>query len=147
MSIEYRIEAMQGFIRLDVSGTWTYGSEAREAKEVWRQVADACKEHGIERILAVFDIPGRFPTFAAFDIASDPESLGFNRCHKAALVYTYQERFESNLFSELVAVNRGFNVQAFMDESKAKNWLLRQTSSDQHVSLPATRLRDISLIT
>lgn len=146
MSIEYRIEAVQGFIRLDVSGEWTYGSEAREAKQVWRQVADACKEQGFERILAVFDVPGRLPTFAAYDIASDPESLGFNHRYKVALVYTYQERFDSNLFSETVAVNRGFKVKAFIDESDAQNWLLGQTSSNQRFSLTATRLRDTSLV-
>ncbi len=123
MSIQYRIEANQDFLRLDVSGNWTYGREAMEAKEVWREVVDSCGKHGVERILAVFDVPGRLPTLAAYDIASAPESLGFNRHYKVALVYTYQERYESNLFSELVAENRGFNVKAFRDESKAKRWL------------------------
>ena len=65
----------------------------------------------------------------AFEIASAPVSSAWDHRWKVALVYTYPERFESNLFSETVAV-RGYNIKAFRDELDALAWLELE-STDQ----------------
>ena len=115
----------QDYLRMDVSGNWTPGKEADEAIKFWAQAADVCRENEQTHVLAVFDIPGSMPTMAAFEVASDPEAFGWDRRVKVALVYTHRERFESNLFSETVAVNRYYQVKAFQDESAARDWLLQ----------------------
>ena len=123
MSVKYRIENKNSYGRLYVSGEWTRGQEANEAKKIWEELVEASRQTGIYRLIAVFDIPGCLPTMEAFEIASAPVSSGWNNLWKVALVYPYPERFESNLFSETVAVNRGYNVKAFRDELNALAWL------------------------
>ena len=123
MSVEYRIENKYGYCRLYVSGEWTRGQEANEAKTIWEELVEVSRQTEIFRLIAVFDIPGCLPTMEAFEIASAPVSSGWNNLWKVALVYPYPERFESNLFSETVAVNRGYNVKAFRDELDALAWL------------------------
>lgn len=109
---------------MDVSGSWTPGKEAEEAIQFWAQAADACREHKLMHVLAVFDIPGSLPTMAAYEIASDPESFDWDHRVNVALVYPHRDRFESNLFSETVAVNRYYRVKAFQEESSAVDWLI-----------------------
>jgi hypothetical protein len=124
MSVEYRIEIKHGYCRLYVSGEWTREQEAKEANKIWEEIIEVSRQTEISRLIAVFDIPGRLPIMEAFEIASAPGSSGW-RDHrwKIALVYPYPERFESNLFSETVAVNRGYNVKAFRNELDALAWL------------------------
>lgn len=124
MPTVHRIDNKQDFLRLEVSGQWTPGKEAREAMAIFSELAAACRQTGISRVIEVFDIPGRLPTMAAYDIASNPSAFGWDRNWKTALVFTYPERFESNLFTETVAVNRLYNIKAFRDESIAQAWLL-----------------------
>ncbi len=115
----------QDHLRMDVSGNWTQGNEADEAIQCWAKAADACREYGLTRVLAVFDVPGTMPASAGFEIASDPAAFGWEYHFKVALVYTHRERYESNLFGEMVALNRYYTVKAFENESSAKAWLLR----------------------
>jgi len=124
MSCTGLISQHNDYLRLDVSGEYTPGAEAEEATRFWAQAAAACREHKLTRVLAVFDVPGTMPTFAAFDVASNPPAISWDHRVKVALVYTHKERFESNLFSETVAVNRGYKVKAFQDEPNAISWLL-----------------------
>ena len=124
MPTVHRIDNKQDFLRLEVSGQWTPGKEAREATAIFSKLAAMCRKTGICRIIKVFHIPGRLPTMAAYDIANDPSAFGWNRKWKTALVFTYAERFESNRFTETVAFNRLYNVKLFRDESTAQAWLL-----------------------
>jgi len=111
-------------VRLDVTGEWTPGKEVEEIKNTLGAVADACRENGLERMLAVFDMGGRIPIGVAYEVAKDPSSVGWERHFRGALVHRDEERYESNLFTETVAVNRSFNIKAFNDEGAALKWLL-----------------------
>ncbi|MGI9238806.1 MAG: hypothetical protein ACR2QZ_15510 [Woeseiaceae bacterium] len=98
------------------------GKEAEEAKQIWSEAADLCRKNNLTRVLAIIDVPGVFPTYAAYEVSSDPESWGWERHVKAAMVYTDKERYENNV-SETVAFNRYINIRGFMDESDARRWL------------------------
>jgi hypothetical protein len=124
MSCKVLTSQHNDYLRLDVSGEYTPGAEAEEATRFWAQAAATCREHKLTRVLAVFDVPGKMPTFAAFDVASNPPAINWDYRVKVALVYTHKDRFESNLFSETVAVNRGYQVKAIQDEPNAIAWLL-----------------------
>jgi hypothetical protein len=123
MGYTCKFEEFSDYLRVDVTGNWSTGKETKEGKELWTQAANHCNKINIYRVLAVIDIPGSLPVMAAYDIASDPDGLGFTRAVKVAVVYTYEERYKSNQFTENVAVNRGWAVKVFRDEREAKLWL------------------------
>ena len=101
MACVYSFTKEKDLIRLDISGEYTVGKEAEEAIEIWSEAADLCRSSNLTRVLAYIDVAGVFPTDAAYEVASDPESWGWERRFKAAMVYTHKERFENN-FSETV---------------------------------------------
>jgi hypothetical protein len=125
MAVQYSISNNEEYIRLDASGFYTPGNEAAEARELWSTVAKACKEHKIDRVLALSKMTGQIPTIVRFEIASNPASLNWERSFRIAVVFADRERYESHLFDETVLVNRYYNMKAFMDEEEAKAWLLR----------------------
>jgi hypothetical protein len=124
MRVQYSIVNNQDHLRTAVSGAWTAGKESEEIIRFLENVAEACRTQGINRILAVIEIPGHLPIWEAHKVADSPESYGWDRHFKLALVFTHEERFESNRFSEILAVSRGFMVKMFRDEASAKAWLL-----------------------
>jgi len=111
------------YLRVDVSGECLPGREVEDSIGVWKKVAEVCREKGLARILAVCDIPGKLPIFAAFEIAAHPETFGWDHRFKLALVQLHQERLEGSLFSETVAFNRGYKLKVFGDEESAVQWL------------------------
>jgi len=119
-----KFEEFSDYLRAEVTGNWSTDKVAKETKEFWIQAANHCNRINKYRVLAVIDVPGTLPVMAAYDIASDPEGLGFTRAVKVAVVYTHEERYESNRFTEDVAVNRGWAVKIFNEEREAKLWLL-----------------------
>ena len=74
MSVSYSISNCDNHIRLDVSGEYSDGKDAVEAKDIWRQVADACREHGQTRVLAVSGIVGEMPTMVSFSDYSNSDN-------------------------------------------------------------------------
>jgi hypothetical protein len=124
MRAQYSIHNNQDHLRTQVSGAWTPGRESEEIIRFLEKVTDACRKLGVNRILAVIDIPGRIQIWDAHKVAHSSESFGWDRNFRLALVYTHQERYESNLFSERLAASRGLRVKVFRDETNAKAWLL-----------------------
>ena len=124
MSVEYRIENKYDYCRLYVSGEWTRGQEANEAKKIWEELMEVSKQTEISRVIAVFDIPGSCPQWkpSRSQVLLYPPAGG-TIVGRLPWFYPYPERYESNLFSETVAVNRGYNVKAFRNESDALAWL------------------------
>ena len=117
------IQEASDHLRVEVSGEWTPGKEAADAKRIWSQVADVCRTKGITRILSVWKVPGHLPVFAAYDIASSASETGWDWRFKLAEVHLYEERFKDSLFTEIVATNRGYSVKMFDNEQDAKKWL------------------------
>lgn len=111
-------------LRVEVSGHRTPGREVEDAVAVWSEVADRCRAASLPRILAVMKLSGRLPTMAAFDIAHAPDSFGWSREFQLALVDLNEESRKDNLFTETIAVNRGFRVKVFDNEDDARAWLL-----------------------
>lgn len=112
------------YVRVEVAGVRTPGQEAEDGIAVWRQVAEHCRERRMSRILAVVDLSGRLPTLAAYKMGQSPESFGWRRNFKLAVVGANEPSHRDNLFTETVAVNRGYTVRIFDDEQPARDWLL-----------------------
>ena len=124
MPYQVVIQENPDHIRVKVSGQRTRGQEVRDSIDALVQVVDVCQKKGITRILMIWDIPGRLSTMSAYDLADSAPEWGWDRRLKLAIVHLYAESLESNLFTETVAVNRGFRVKMFDDEHEARSWLL-----------------------
>ena len=124
MGCTCRFEEFPDYLRMDVAGNYSPGMEVEEAKEFYAQAFELCRKNNVRRLLAVFDMPGRIPTMSAYHIASAPDKVGMTPKSRVAVVHLDEERYKSNLFTEDVAVNRGWHVKVFNDENDAKLWLL-----------------------
>jgi len=124
MTVSYSINNKADHIRLSVAGTYSRGKEADEAKDIWRQVADACRKNSQSRVLAVSRITGAMPPAVSLSISNDPESYGWQRDFRVAVVFADENRFDSNRFGETILTNRHYEMRAFQDEEAAKKWLL-----------------------
>ncbi len=109
---------------MEVSGDWTQGKEFDDAIGVWGQVADFCHQKGINKILSIWDVPGRLPTISGYQLVELSNKFNWDRHFKLAVVHLHEERFKDSLFVETVAANRGYLMKMFEDEQEAKSWLL-----------------------
>jgi len=120
------IESRDSYIFVHVSGQRQRGSEADDSLQIWKQVASLCREKNTRGLLTVLDIGGRLPASAAYQIVTTLESIGVPRQLVVALVDLNAESLQDNLFSETVALNRGYRVRVFGDEQEALQWLLEK---------------------
>lgn len=124
MPYQVHIETQGDHIRVNVSGTRIPGHEVADSVNTWKQVADVCRDTGIEKILAVFLLEGRLSPIDAYDIAARADEFGWSHAFKMAVVDLNKETLEDNLFAETVAVNRAYQIMVFDNEAEATDWLL-----------------------
>ncbi|MBN1264718.1 MAG: hypothetical protein JXA25_04445 [Anaerolineales bacterium] len=128
MAYNTRIEIMESYIRIEVSGERPRGREAEPSLEIWKEVAGFCEEHPKHAILAVQNLSGRLPAGAAYQIGTSLDTVGIPRRTKIALVDLNIESLPDNLFSATVAQNRGYQGRVFSNEADAVQWLLEKTT-------------------
>ncbi len=109
---------------VNVSGTRRPGHEVDDAIHTWKQVADACRDTGINKILAVFTVVGRLSPIDAYDIVANAKEFGWSHAFKLGLVDLNADSLEDNLFAETVAVNRAYQIMVFDNVTDAEYWLL-----------------------
>ena len=124
MTYDLTIKENSDHIRLEISGSWTPGQEAEDVKSVWIRVAGKSRVNNVCRILAIWNIPNRLPTLAAYNMTKATEEFGWSRRFKLAVVYSSGQRLQDSLFGEDIGVNRGYNIKMFNNEQDAKSWLL-----------------------
>lgn len=124
MPYQVHIKTQGDHIRALVSGTRAPGHEVEDSVHTWKQVANACRDTGIEKILAVFELEGRLSPIDAYDIVARTEEFGWSHAFKMAVVDLNKETLEDNLFAETVAVNRAYEIMVFDNEAEATDWLL-----------------------
>ena len=124
MPYEVNIQEEKDCLRVEVSGERRPGHEVEDSVATWSHVAKICEEKNRDRVLGVFNVSGRLPTPAAYALAFNPESYGWNRHLKLALVVMHEESRQDALFVEDVAVSSGYKIRIFDNEEKAAVWLL-----------------------
>jgi hypothetical protein len=124
MPYDFSIEEEEDHIRVSVSGDRIRGREVKDIIPVWSSVADICRERKINRVLAVFQLTGSLPTMRSYDIVTKAKEFGWSRHFHLAIVDHNVVSRQNNLFTETVAVNRGYQVSIFDNEQHAKEWLL-----------------------
>ena len=132
MPYDFSIEEEEDYIRVSVSGDRIKGKEVEDIFPVWSSVADKCRERNINKVLAVFQLTGSVPTMGSYNVVTKAEEFGWSRCFRLAIVDLNEVSRQNNLFTETVAVNRGYQVFIFDNEQHAKDWLLSKKGTTRN---------------
>lgn len=124
MPYEYNIKNRETHLELEVRGHRKLETAEADNKQLWGDVARVCKETGVTRILTIYRMTGPFLPLVVFDLADNPQQIGWTTEHKVALVDGSGAQYEDWKTVETVAANRGFNVRAFEGIGAAEDWLL-----------------------
>ena len=126
MPFAVSIQEEKDYLRVEVSGERRPGHEVEDSVATWSHVATICEETKKDRVLGMFNVSGRLPTPAAYALAFNPESYGWSRRLKLALVVMHEESRQDALFVEDVAVSSGYKIRIFDNEEKATAWLFQE---------------------
>lgn len=114
-------------LRFENRGKYLYahlsGHDGFEASlNYWHAIADEAKATGHDRVLVHENLAGDVSEDEMFEIMLSLISKGIGI--KVAFFDENHESAELNALGELVATNRGLNVQIFDSLSAAEEWLL-----------------------
>ncbi len=124
MAYELNFQDQEWGLLVTITGTREQDVLVSHARDAWRIVAEEANKRQAEKILVLSSATGKYPALDAFLINSKLDDYGIERLWKIAFVNLDQESYENVKFSEVVALNRGFNVGVFNDEGEAREWLL-----------------------
>ncbi len=123
MPYEVDIQSLGDYVRVEVSGQRNYGDAAMDAGKAGQQIVEYCRKAGIYRVLVILNLSGRLSAVDSYEMVVNSASYGWDFNFKLAFVNTSRASLEDVKFTETVAVNRAYTVQAFADETKAIAWL------------------------
>ncbi|MGD8777674.1 MAG: hypothetical protein PVH88_01795 [Ignavibacteria bacterium] len=126
MAYNYTIEEIKNYLKVVVTGRREKASHLEDDIKVWLKISEACKAKRLDKILVLYDITGKLTTTAIFEWIGSPESFGWSRKFKLALVDLNEETRKELLFAETIAYNRGYTLKIFANENEALAWLLEQ---------------------
>lgn len=124
MPYDYSIDIRDTHVSVEVRGHRRLETADADNRELWTDVARACGESGTTRVLTIYRMTGPFLPLVIFDLANNPEQIGWTKEHKVALVDGSGAQIDDWKTVETVAANRGFNVRAFEGIGAAEDWLL-----------------------
>ena len=118
MSLAFKHKIFRRYLRVEISGERTPGSEVRETLEIWKEIAKIAVAEDRMKILTIMKISGRLPMDSAFQVAKSAELIGWRRNFKLAVVAPRKS----------VLVNLGYEVKMFSSYWRGKRWLLSSRS-------------------
>lgn len=89
----------------------------------WNELSVECARVGATKLMVIENFPNNVSQVEMFALGEKLPQLGINDV-RVAFVDKVEEHHPANKFGELVAVNRGFNSRAFIDQAEAETWLL-----------------------
>ena len=119
MTMEYRITSTDEFIRIECVGRTVFMT----GREMLSEVAEISTRHKQKKLL--FDLRGAEYNHAYADTIQHAEGVrdvGLEGGFRTALLGLEKDRTMLK-YIEDVAVNRGFQVRAFVDEAQALEWI------------------------
>ena len=106
-------------ISIDISGEQIHEAVGKALTEA----VQIARKHGFNRFLMDLQNSVLLDTITdTYIFVENVDKLGFERTDRFAGVV--KEQLEHHIFSENVAVNRGWQVKYFEDREKAKKWLV-----------------------
>jgi hypothetical protein len=124
MPYDLCIEEKDNYIRVEASGNRVPGRLAEDAIQLWAKVSEHCRVKNISNILAIYNISGNIPSQVIIDVTRNPESFGWNKSLKLALVDLNEDSRKGNYLTEAIAARRGYAFRVFDNEEEARAWLI-----------------------
>lgn len=123
MSYALTFQERDGYLRVEGRGHRAKDDPVKSGRAIVDRVAMKCRESGYSRIMLVSHLTGAYPPFANFQVVSALEQLAIPKEWKMAYVNLDPKSHKAVLFSETVAVKKGFQARVFDNEQEAYNWL------------------------
>jgi hypothetical protein len=122
MDYSISITPHDNYLHIAVKGT----SNANNALNVWKQIADACKHYGCYKILGEQYLVNAFSTVEALEFPTIFKQVGISSTHRIAWVDNNTRTRETTNFIRDILTNRSVGYgRVFTDINKAKEWLLK----------------------
>ena len=126
MPIQLEHKVFDNYLKVDITGIRTPGSEGQEMIEIWSRIAKLCEKSNCSKILAIMKIFGRLPIESAYKIGKATDDYVWNRSYKLAVVAPEEALFMNIQLSETIWVNMGYEAKLFSSIGKARKWLLSE---------------------
>lgn len=123
MSYALTFQEKDGYLRVEGRGHRSENDPLKSGQAVVDKVAMKCRESGYTRIMLVSHLTGAYPPFANFQVIVSMEQLGVPKEWKMAYVNLDPESHKAVLFSETIAVRKGYQARVFDNEQEACDWL------------------------
>lgn len=136
MPYDSDFQLLPDHLRVSVTGVRRSGDAAFEAGQIGRKIVQTCEKNGVYRILLVLNLTGRLSAVDSYEMVVDAVGYGWTHRLRMAMVDKNKESVDDVRFTETVAVNRWYEVQAFTDEGKALAWLLDSSHRERAMSFP-----------
>ena len=130
MPIVLSHKLFKNYLKVEITGVRTPGSEELEMIEIWTRVAQLCSQFKQWKVLAIMKIYGRLPIDSAYKIAKATDDYVWSRGYKLAVVAPEETLFMNIKLSETLWVNMGYEAKLFSSAWRAKKWLLSQKTVD-----------------
>ena len=130
MPIVFNHKIFKNYLKVEITGVRTPGSEEIEMIEIWTKVSQLCNHLKQWKVLAIMKIHGRLPIDSAYKIAKATDDYVWSRSYKLAVVAPEDTLFMNIKLSETLWVNMGYEAKLFSSNWRAKKWLLSKKTVD-----------------
>jgi hypothetical protein len=123
MSYQFNQQLKSHFLFVEISGNREKSTEADDALNVLKSVAESCNNQNVVKVIIVWDIMGAISPDQALILISNLKKYNWRKQFITASVHPYKENFESHQYTAKVAKTLNWNIRFFQDLEEAKNWI------------------------
>ena len=123
MAYKLIFQEEDNYLKVTVEGSRTDADPAKSGQMVVDKVFQKCRASGHTRIMLVSHLTGNYPPFANYQVVSSLEHIGVPKEWMLAYVNLDQASHNAIMFSETLALKKGFYARVFDNEQEASDWL------------------------
>lgn len=122
MHYQVKLEVLDSYVRVEVSGIREQGKVSESSLAVWQEVAEVCKKHQINHILAVFNLKGQRTITDTLKIIEGAKAWVWPELMMAYVDNDEQSQL-NNVILEQVTLSHGISFRSFANEEQGLRWL------------------------
>ncbi|WP_445385373.1 hypothetical protein ACT6NV_00730 [Robiginitalea sp. IMCC44478] len=100
------------------------GKELKEAVARWTKISELCKEHQLDKILAIMEFDGFYGAETKFNLVKKASGFGWDPGYRLAVVVQNDQQYAEMLFTQTAMDNMGYQMKLFKNPRKGRKWLL-----------------------
>ena len=124
MAYDLKFTLHENYLRMDIAGHRIPGKEVMLMVEAISRLTEEIRNTGMEKILVVSTLTGRAPTQVIYQLSQLTTQYRWKKEYKLSIVDTNEDSYRDNMFTQVIADDRGFLLKFFRDEKNALEWLL-----------------------